>query len=468
MTRGADHTSAGAMLPGIRPCRRAALIAGVVVAALFSTYVHEAQALPIFARKYQTSCSTCHEMFPRLNAFGEAFRLNGYMWPDGDGGEIDKERRKQEPIPMGSEGYKKEFPDSVWPVDIPASVPLSFRNNTRFAQNGTRELEWEWELETAGNIGEKECFFGHANFTTVLGKDTPVKLAVPLIAHLNLERIVGDSHLFNLQIGTVAVEEANYFHYRSHSTNSLLPPSARTFARLDTLPYPANFNKPDVFKLRRGPGAEAWGFTRHTSYSAGFRVGDQDGGGSDTNVGFFSWNYKIGGMDYFGHTAQTYPQGYMEKSLSFGVLGDVGSVGVKANAADPIVKDGFWRSGGDMRLKLGSFAYRAGGITGSHSQPYGLLNTGSSDYHTWFTQAEYFVFPWLLPEIRYEADRYTVPRGLNLGQTERARWVPSVSALYGANVRFTFWAEVYTKSRLAVTGQKLDTNLVGFLLDFGF
>ena len=39
------------------------------------------QAFPIFARKYETSCQTCHTIFPKLNAFGEAFRLKGYRMP---------------------------------------------------------------------------------------------------------------------------------------------------------------------------------------------------------------------------------------------------------------------------------------------------------------------------------------------------------------------------------------------------
>ena len=38
----------------------------------------QAYSLPAFARKYKTSCATCHVGFPKLNAFGEAFRRNGY------------------------------------------------------------------------------------------------------------------------------------------------------------------------------------------------------------------------------------------------------------------------------------------------------------------------------------------------------------------------------------------------------
>ncbi len=39
---------------------------------------------------------------------------------------------------------------------------------------------------------------------------------------------------------------SNDFHDRSHSTQSLLPAGARTLARLDTLPYPPGFSKPEL------------------------------------------------------------------------------------------------------------------------------------------------------------------------------------------------------------------------------
>ena len=44
----------------------------------FST---NANATSQFARKYQVSCTTCHTAFPRLTAFGEDFKRNGYQWP---------------------------------------------------------------------------------------------------------------------------------------------------------------------------------------------------------------------------------------------------------------------------------------------------------------------------------------------------------------------------------------------------
>lgn len=81
----------------------------------------DSSAIPSFARKYGTSCYTCHSGFPTRNAFGEAFRNNGYRWPGGE----DQDHAKQEQVKMGAEGWKNTFPSSPWPVDIPGYSPLS-------------------------------------------------------------------------------------------------------------------------------------------------------------------------------------------------------------------------------------------------------------------------------------------------------------------------------------------------------
>ena len=60
-----------------------------------------ALAVPAFARKYQTSCQTCHNVFPKLNAFGEAFRLRGYRMPA-----ETEELVKQPPTSLGAPAYR--------------------------------------------------------------------------------------------------------------------------------------------------------------------------------------------------------------------------------------------------------------------------------------------------------------------------------------------------------------------------
>jgi len=52
---------------------------GLVLSSLI--FPTKLEAVPIFARKYNKSCQTCHVSEPKLNAFGELFRANGYQLP---------------------------------------------------------------------------------------------------------------------------------------------------------------------------------------------------------------------------------------------------------------------------------------------------------------------------------------------------------------------------------------------------
>ena len=78
--------------------------------------------IPAFARMYRTSCSTCHTAAPKLNVLGEAFRLNGYRFP-----ENDKLLRRDSAVVLGGEAWKDLWPRAIWPGEIPGTVPLAFR-----------------------------------------------------------------------------------------------------------------------------------------------------------------------------------------------------------------------------------------------------------------------------------------------------------------------------------------------------
>lgn len=49
--------------------------------ALSLLVAEEAGAIPAFARKYNMSCLTCHQPFPKLKAYGEDFAANGFQLP---------------------------------------------------------------------------------------------------------------------------------------------------------------------------------------------------------------------------------------------------------------------------------------------------------------------------------------------------------------------------------------------------
>ena len=54
------------------------LILVSVVVLLVAGTAEESDGLPAFARKLNMSCNTCHSAYPLLNAFGRAYKTNGY------------------------------------------------------------------------------------------------------------------------------------------------------------------------------------------------------------------------------------------------------------------------------------------------------------------------------------------------------------------------------------------------------
>src|SRR6202023_390651 len=55
------------------------LMLGFLAIVFLFANVHPASALPAFARKYGMPCSSCHEAWPKLSPFGQAFKDNGYQ-----------------------------------------------------------------------------------------------------------------------------------------------------------------------------------------------------------------------------------------------------------------------------------------------------------------------------------------------------------------------------------------------------
>jgi len=68
----------------------------------------DAGAIPVFARKYGFNCTMCHSNIPRLNDFGQLYRMNGYRLP---GRENIEKTLLETPAPVAfrtSAGYNGE------------------------------------------------------------------------------------------------------------------------------------------------------------------------------------------------------------------------------------------------------------------------------------------------------------------------------------------------------------------------
>ena len=94
-------------------------------------------AIPPFARKYQTSCQTCHIDFPKLNDFGKAFRDAGFKFPADD-----ETYLKEPPVMLGAPANKDSFPNSIWPGTIPGMPPVGLRYSQFFQYTGSNRNQF--------------------------------------------------------------------------------------------------------------------------------------------------------------------------------------------------------------------------------------------------------------------------------------------------------------------------------------
>src|SRR5437588_13114408 len=102
----------------------------VVVFWMLLAVVPKTSAIPAFSRKYQTSCTTCHNNYPELNDFGEAFKKNGFKFPKDDETFV-----KEPPVMLGAKAQKEAFPSAVYPGEIPGFLPIAFRYEGNFTLN---------------------------------------------------------------------------------------------------------------------------------------------------------------------------------------------------------------------------------------------------------------------------------------------------------------------------------------------
>ena len=136
---------------------------------------NKSYAIPAFARKYQTSCTTCHLDFPKLNDFGKAFKDAGFKFPTDDATYL-----KVPPVLLGAPAQKLAFPHSVWPAEIPGDLPVGLRMNNFFQVAGNNRIRFYgltapgtspqfipntdfetglFSLFTAGNFGSDIAFW---------------------------------------------------------------------------------------------------------------------------------------------------------------------------------------------------------------------------------------------------------------------------------------------------------------------
>jgi len=99
----------------------------VLLLALLFLFTERGHAIPAFSRQYQTSCSTCHIDFPKLNDFGKAFKDAGFKFP-----KDDETMLKVPHALLGAPALKDVWPKTIWPGTIPGLPPIGLRMNNFF------------------------------------------------------------------------------------------------------------------------------------------------------------------------------------------------------------------------------------------------------------------------------------------------------------------------------------------------
>jgi hypothetical protein len=440
--------------------KRPGLLLGIltVLGAGLVASLRPATAVPVFARKYQTSCQTCHTIFPKLNPFGEAFRLNGYRMP----GETE-EMVKEKPVSLGADAYKRMWPEMVYPSHLPSNVPFAMNvklasvysssvdDQGRQITHNDFQFPQEVNLFSAGTFGEHFSFFGELTYAENSDGSSEVEIEH---AQIGIDSPFGPKNLVHFKVGKFSPDYADGFQEMWLMTDNGID----TLFSYSPIGYRggtgveedgAGISLPAMVK-----GIEIYGVANHRLfYTVGVVNGIANGanGTNDANSSKDAYarvDYKIGGMGLDGDTTgvQMPPENWKENSLRVGVLGYTGN----GKNVDFPVTDSLGNPFNMQDLRYNRYGVYASWYWGSlnvfgaavhgtdrlqlRDPDSGVpLDETTRTYDAWFAQADYVITPPFQASLRYENLRVADPT------------VPSIRTL---NANFSFLARANIKAML--------------------
>ena len=388
-----------------------------------------AGAVPIFSRKYQTSCQTCHTIFPKLNPFGQAFRLNGYRMPaEAESEDVVKEK----PVSLGSEGYKKIWPEAVYPGTIPGHVPLAI--NMKFADVNSSshddsgrtivhndfQFPQEVNLFTAGTLGDIFGYFGELTYAERPDGGSDVEIEH---AQFHVNSPFGPPHLVNFKLGKFSPDLADGFQEMWIMTDNGID-ALFAFDPIGLNGGTGLADEPSGVAIPAGvKGIEMYGVAHHRLfYTLGVVNGISPGVDvKDARAGkdfYARVDYKIGGLGLDGDSTGVTlpPENWRETSLRLGLLAYQGD-GSKApfeiadEDGNPLkIEDRtFSRLGVFASLYLrdlnvfGVYVRGTDKLRRLDDTTLDTLSEISRDYSSWFVQGDYVIRPPFQVSLRYES-----------------------------------------------------------------
>ncbi|MFZ5564517.1 MAG: hypothetical protein ACOZBW_10730, partial [Thermodesulfobacteriota bacterium] len=322
------------------------LVIGCISLFFHSLMTTDAHAMANFARRYQTSCVTCHSTYPILNPVGDAFRLNGYRFED------DEQYVKEPPTELGDEAYKKLWPKAMWPGEIPnnsgfsagarmyAEVDVGDVSDSR-ESDVTFMLPHEAEASWAGNLGDGLAAYGDMIFVQEDYGSQYVDSWLMAKAWVELGDLVGPENAVNLRVGSVGVHTMGLYTAKDEQRMGLQYYQINSWAvpeiKLEKSPGLTGFTG-NTFTHQTQLGVELGGFGKSWLYYAGVVNGNIDRDPGD--VYFMGVGQNTDTKDYYG--------GFAYK------IGGVGFDGTNTKSDSPLNNAEYWR---DDSLTLSVFGY---------------------------------------------------------------------------------------------------------------
>lgn len=417
----------------------------IFVGSLF--FASRTSAIPAFSRRYETSCTTCHVLPPKLNAFGVAFKNNGYRMP-GD----DEKFVKQPDVPMGSPGWKKVWPKGVWPGAISDRIPLSgaLELTTDVAPKEPVKVDFafpeEFEIMAAGTLGSSFSYLGELAFEFADG-ETEVAFER---GHLNIQ--LTPSHLVNLRLGRFETGATPFSRFSHRLT-------AEDFIVSNFRAVPGGFR----FRSRQ-QGFELWGAKNGPGggglqYSLGLVNGSGAASDDNSQKDFYgSASYKIKGFGVLGPVKPLdtlkATENYIDNSVEIGVFGYDGRTG-----ATPLEEVRFNRVGFKVNTYINRLNLFGAYVRGRELV---LANQRHLSTNSWFVEGDTVLLPWVVGILRYDQA---------VGDSEFLhvkRVVPGVALMLRANIVLVAEAPIYLGDKNGLLNGDVEHAGGVFRLNFFF
>ncbi len=433
-----------------------ALAGGIPLLCLWMAAAPRALAIPAFARKYGTSCSTCHSNFPELNDFGEAFKKNGFKFP-----KDDETFAKQPPVLLGAPAQRQMFPKAVYPGEIPGDLPIGFRYSGFASYNNKRPLKLgfvprtdlftpnTFTLIAAGSMGSNLSFWIDDDLSTG-GEGSAGGL--------------GDGYLKVNDVGRVLRLPKDTLNVRFGQFELDLP-----FTEARSI-NPSGY---DIYDQASAAGS--LGTTNNALVFAEPQRGIEFGG--YPNDGNFSWSLSITNGSNADVAARNSKDIYFRVSQKFNLERDkkerhqvqpAGLTGPRDHTSVRlggfyyygtnelnldgslypglgVIREPFYRAGVDFRFKYRSFELYGLGMRGHDrnlipNTDIGLFELGQPVTFTGgFVEAETWFFPWLVGIMRYDGVNSYADylNGVSRLRT-RNRFSPGLQVLLRSNIKVVY------------------------------